>query len=192
MCVWGWICKNVDGMHHQSVISGLGEPPTALTGLDELLTGLSLILNRHRKGEETMESQLVITPWRVMLLPLSISSGDPLKMPHRELVVIRTHDSLITPLRSSRNTVTRSGRSRGRVVLSEWADRQEVYMQDGQHGLSLGHKLGAVKHRMCIVGLVASPVILLKQLFITVFGRDEQTHAKEDHDSAGFHYSQTH
>lgn len=29
-------------------------------------------------------------------------------------------------------------------------------MQDGQHGLSLGHKLGAVKHRMYIVALVAS------------------------------------
>lgn len=52
----------------------LEEPPTALTGPAGLLTGLSLSLTRHRKGVETMEPQLVITPWRAMLLLLSIYS----------------------------------------------------------------------------------------------------------------------
>lgn len=50
-----------------------------------------------------MEPQLVITPMEGNAPSLPIL-GSPLKMPHRELVVIRTHDSLITPLRSSRNT----------------------------------------------------------------------------------------
>lgn len=37
-------------------------------------------------------------------------------------------------------------------------------MQDGQHGLGLGHKLDAVNNRMCIVVLVVSSVGLLKWL----------------------------
>lgn len=46
-------------------------------------------------------------------------------------------------------------------------------MQDGQHGLGLGHKLDAINNRMCIVFLVVSAVVLLKWLFITVWSKDE-------------------
>ncbi len=112
----------------------------------------------------------------------------PLKMPLRELVVIRTHDSLITLLRSSRNAAQGVERSRGRGG----AERPEVQMQGGQRGLGLGHKLDAVNNRMCIAFLVVSSVSLLKWLFITVWREDEQPYAKEGHESAGFHPSQTH
>lgn len=65
---FGWHAPPVDDQQ-------LEMPPTALTGQAELLTALSLSLTLHRKRVETMEPQLVITPWRAMLLPLSISSG---------------------------------------------------------------------------------------------------------------------
>lgn len=97
-------------------------------------------------------------------------------MPHRELVVIRTHDSLITPVVFQEHS-TRSGCSRGRVISSDCADRPEVEVQDGQHSLGLGHKVDAINNRMCIVFLVVSAVGLLKRLFITV-SQDEQTYAK--------------
>lgn len=103
----------------------------------------------------------------------------PLKMPLRELVVIRTHDSLITPLRSSRNIAQGEGvdAAGGRVVPSDCAARPEVQRQDGQHGLGLGHKLDAINNRMCIVFLVVSSVGLLKWLFISVWGKDKQPYA---------------
>lgn len=81
-------------------------------------------------------------------------------MPHRELVVIRTHDSLITPV-VFQELSTRSGCNRGRVVSSDCADRPEVEFQDRQLGLGLGHKLDAINNRMCIVFLVVSTVSLL-------------------------------
>lgn len=68
LCNFGWHAPPVGDQQ-------LEVPPTALTGLAKLLTGLSVSLTLHRKREETMEPQLVITPWRAMLLPLSISSG---------------------------------------------------------------------------------------------------------------------
>lgn len=43
----------------------------------------------------------------------------PLKIPLRELVIIRTHDSLITPMRSSRNTAQGVDSAGGVVVLSQ-------------------------------------------------------------------------
>lgn len=74
------VCLRVDlykfGWHAPPVgDQRLEVPPTALTGPAELLTCLSLSLTLHRKRVETMEPQLVITPWRAMLLPLSMSSG---------------------------------------------------------------------------------------------------------------------
>ena len=38
-------------------------------------------------------------------------------------------------------------------------------MQDGQHGLGLGHKLDAINIRMCIVFLVVSSVGPVKMVF---------------------------
>lgn len=77
--------------------------PTALTGLAELLTGLSLSLTLHRKRSRNHGAPTCNYPMEGNAPSLQLL-WSPLKMPHRELVVIRTHDSLITPLRSSRNT----------------------------------------------------------------------------------------
>lgn len=56
----------------------LEAPPTALTGLTELLTELSLSVTLHRKKRiGTMEPQLVITTWRATGLCLSPSPLEP-------------------------------------------------------------------------------------------------------------------
>lgn len=78
-------------------------PPTALTGLAELLTGLSLSLTLHRDRSRNHGAPTCNYPMEGNAPSLHLLWSS-LKMPHRELVVIRTHDSLITPLRSSRNT----------------------------------------------------------------------------------------
>lgn len=102
----------------------------------------------------------------------------PLKMLHRELVVIRTHDSLITPLRSSRKT--RTGRSRGRVdpLKIVQIDRRYRCRMDSM-ALSLRRKLEPINSWMCIVFRVVSSFCLLKWLFITVWSRNEQPYVKE-------------
>lgn len=57
----------------------LEAPPTALTGLTELLSELSLSVTLHREKKRigTMEPQLVITTWRAMGLCLSPSPLEP-------------------------------------------------------------------------------------------------------------------
>lgn len=128
----------------------LGEPPTALTGQAELLTGLPLSLTyslqkRSRNhGAPTCNYPMESNAPSLLLL------WSPLKMPHRELVVIRTHDSLITPV-VFQEPSTRSGCNTGRVVFSYCADRPEVEFQHRKLGLSLGHKLDAINNRMHIV-----------------------------------------
>lgn len=68
-----------------------------------------------------------------------------MKVPLRELAVIRTHDSLITPLQSSRKHSTRSGHSMGKLVPSDGTET------DAGSTARLGHKLAAINGVMCIV-----------------------------------------
>lgn len=80
-----------------------------------------------------------------------------LKMPHRVLVVIRTHDSLITALWSSRKTVDAAG---GGLVSSDCG-------KEGDMHIGPGHKLAATKRTlMCVVFLPVSSVGLLRWLLI--------------------------
>lgn len=104
------VCLRVDlynfGWHAPPVGDRrLEAPPTALTGLAELLTDLSLSLTLHRERVGTMEPLTCNYHMEGNAAPSLHLLWSPLKIPLRELVVIRTHDSLITPLRSSRNTV---------------------------------------------------------------------------------------
>lgn len=116
VCVSLGICVILDGIHHQLVIRGCAEPPTALTSLNELLALLSLSLSLHREGVETTKPPTCNYPTECNATPSPYLLLCSLKMPHRELVVISTHDSLITPLRFSRNTSQDSERSRGKAV----------------------------------------------------------------------------
>lgn len=78
--------------------------------------------------------------------------GAPLKTLHRELVVISTHDSLITSLRASRNTAQGVDKCWGEGsplrLCRQIADRLEVKMQDGQYGLGLRRKLDPISSWM--------------------------------------------
>lgn len=97
-------------------------------------------------------------------------------MPHRELVVIRTHDSLITPLRSSRNIAEGVGAAGGGLVSSDCGDRVEVEMHDGTQRRN--------KRTRCalLVWRVVSVVCLLG-------GPDQSRCATVAQASAGFQHS---
>lgn len=113
MCHSAWHASPV-GVHR------LEAPPTALTGLAELLTELSLSMTLQGKkenrnhGAPTCNYHMEGNRGSVSLHPL----WSPLKISLRELAVIRTHHSMITPLQSSRNTVHELDAAGGKVVPS--------------------------------------------------------------------------
>lgn len=112
----------------------------------------------------------------------------PLKIPLREWVVIRTHDSLITPMLSSRNT------AQGVDTAGGWKSLQSVQldwrlMQDGQHRLSPQCEWNAVNNCLCVVFAVVWSVGLLKRFLITVWSKDEQPYTKDHPESASFYPS---
>lgn len=116
------VCLRVDlynfGWHAPPVgDQWLEAPPTALTGLTELLTGLSLSLTLHRKRNGNHGGPTCNYPMEGNAAPSLHLLWSPLKKPLGELVAIRTHDSLITLLRSSRNTAQGVDAAGGGVVL---------------------------------------------------------------------------
>lgn len=78
----------------------------------------------------------------------------PLKIPLREVVVIKTHDSLITPPQSSRNT------AQGADTAGEWTH------------IGLGHDSHPANKYMCMSGEKGSNHVLSMQVSSLQFSLD--------------------